>query len=241
MTLKQGKPVSAGAVCAEFEETNLSAHMEDYIESIIILAGKNRVVRVKDIAKHLGIKMPSVTAALAKLKERGLIHYEKYGFVELTEKGRKIGGAIYRKHSFLKDFFHDILRMGRESSDREACRLEHHLSPEAFSQINRLMEFYRAEDNSSAPWTRELRGLLDERPLSELREGDRSVIVRIAGNSPVKKRLSEMGFRRGEKIKVVKYAPLRDPMELALKDYHLSLRVSEARDIIVRPQEDDEG
>ncbi len=223
-----------------FEETDLSAHMEDYIESIIILSEKNRVVRVKDIARHLNIKMPSVTAALTKLREKGLIHYEKYSFVDLTEEGKKIGAAVYRKHSFLKDFFHDILRMGRESSDKEACRLEHHISPEAFGQIYRLMEFYRNENNSSRQWTQDLRGILDEKPLCDLREGTQAVIVRISGKSPVKKRLIEMGFRRGEKLKVIKYAPLRDPLEIAIKDYHLSLRISEARDIIVKQVEDDE-
>ena len=48
----------------------LTSNMEDYIETISILSRHNKVVRVKDIAKKLGIKMPSVTAALIKLKEK---------------------------------------------------------------------------------------------------------------------------------------------------------------------------
>jgi Fe2+ transport system protein FeoA len=59
----------------------------------------------------------------------------------------------------------------------------------------------------------------------------------VLGDSPLRKRLIDMGFRKGERITVIKYAPLRDPIELSIKDYRLSLRVEEARDIIVRPLE----
>jgi len=43
-----------------------------------------------------------------------------------------------------------------------------------------------------------------------------------------------MGFRKGERVHLVKYAPLRDPMELEIKGYHISIRVEEARSIIAR-------
>ncbi len=69
-----------------FESTDLSANMEDYMETISLLSSRNRVVRVKDIAKTLKITMPSVTAALNKLREKDLIYYEKYGFIELTDQ-----------------------------------------------------------------------------------------------------------------------------------------------------------
>ena len=60
-----------------YSSTDLTPNMEDYIEKIAFLSETNRVVRVRDIAAILKIKMPSVTAALNKLKEQGLIEYEK--------------------------------------------------------------------------------------------------------------------------------------------------------------------
>ncbi|HNU92534.1 MAG TPA: metal-dependent transcriptional regulator [Spirochaetota bacterium] len=220
-----------------FESTDLSANMEDYMETIALLASRHRVVRVKDIARALKITMPSVTAALGKLREKGLIHYEKYGFIELTDRGRRVAELVYRKHSFLRRFFREVLGMERDSADEEACRIEHHLSPEACRRLYRLVEFHDAEHGAENEWTGRLQGILEEGPLSELREGQSAAIVRVLGDSPLRKRLMDMGFRRGEKITVVKYAPLRDPMELSIKGYHLSLRVEEARDIIVRPLE----
>ncbi len=69
--------------------------------------------------------------------------------------------------------------------------------------------------------------------LSELREGQTATVTRIGGEGPFRRRLLEMGFLRGTQIYVEKYAPLKDPIELILKGYHVSLRVEEAADIEV--------
>ena len=63
--------------------------------------------------------------------------------------------------------------------------------------------------------------------------GGKGKIVRIRGNSPFKKRLLEMGLIKGETIEKVKLAPLADPAEYIVKDYHISLRYNEAKDIIL--------
>ena len=70
-------------------------------------------------------------------------------------------------------------------------------------------------------------------PLSEFKEGERGVIARVNGRGRFRKRLQEMGFIKGAEVFVEKYAPLRDPMELVLKGYHVSLRVEEAAQIMM--------
>ena len=69
--------------------------------------------------------------------------------------------------------------------------------------------------------------------LSELKEGQTASIVRVQGEGPFRRRLLEMGFLRGTEVYVEKYAPLKDPIELILKGYHVSLRVDEAARIQV--------
>jgi Fe2+ transport system protein FeoA len=69
--------------------------------------------------------------------------------------------------------------------------------------------------------------------LSELRAGQTASIVRVQGEGPFRRRLLEMGFLRGTEVYVEKYAPLKDPIELILKGYHVSLRVDEAARIQV--------
>jgi Fe2+ transport system protein FeoA len=69
--------------------------------------------------------------------------------------------------------------------------------------------------------------------LSELKEGQTGTVVRVGGDGPFRRRLLEMGFLRGTEVYVEKYAPLKDPIELILKGYHVSLRVDEAARIQV--------
>jgi Fe2+ transport system protein FeoA len=70
--------------------------------------------------------------------------------------------------------------------------------------------------------------------LSELKEGQAATVVRVGGEGPFRRRLLEMGFIRGTEVYVEKYAPLRDPIELIVKGYHVSLRVNEAARVQVQ-------
>ena len=74
-------------------------------------------------------------------------------------------------------------------------------------------------------------------PLSQLKEGQRGVIARLNGRGMFRKRLQEMGFIKGVEVFVEKYAPLRDPMELVLKGYHVSLRGAEAAQVMIEKVE----
>ncbi len=69
--------------------------------------------------------------------------------------------------------------------------------------------------------------------LDELQVGDRARIVRVDAKGAIRRRLLEMGFVRGEQLKVERLAPLGDPMELVIKGYHLSLRREEGACILV--------
>jgi Fe2+ transport system protein FeoA len=69
--------------------------------------------------------------------------------------------------------------------------------------------------------------------LSELKQGQRATIARVGGSGLLRRRILEMGLLKGAEIYVEKYAPLKDPMELIVKGYHISLRVEEASQIDV--------
>ncbi len=74
--------------------------------------------------------------------------------------------------------------------------------------------------------------------LSELKEGQKAVILKILGRGAFRKRLIEMGFVRGKEISVTKFAPLKDPIEYNILGYEVSLRKSEAEmvEIITKTQ-----
>lgn len=69
--------------------------------------------------------------------------------------------------------------------------------------------------------------------LSQMKSGQEGVIRKVSGEGVLRRRLLEMGINRGSVIYVEKYAPLKDPVELIIKGYHVSLRVEEAANILV--------
>ncbi|MDC7222935.1 MAG: metal-dependent transcriptional regulator [Spirochaetales bacterium] len=119
----------------------LTSSLEDYLEAIYILENKHRVARVKDIAAHLSVQMPSVTGALRNLRDRGLVVYEKNSYINLTAEGLERAEKITGKHILLKNFLQNILLVEEEEADEEACRIEHAISQETADRLSRLINF----------------------------------------------------------------------------------------------------
>jgi Fe2+ transport system protein FeoA len=69
--------------------------------------------------------------------------------------------------------------------------------------------------------------------LDSLQPGDEATVLELRGELVASERLMEMGLVTGTTLKVVKFAPLGDPMEILMRGYHLTLRRAEAADIVV--------
>ena len=130
----------------------LTPVMEDYLEVIYDLDKNKKVVRVKDIAKKLDVKMPTVTSMLKTLSSRGLIHYAKYEYVELTKTGGNIGREMQKKHETIRAFLTDILKVEFETADEEACKMEHALSDGTLSTLTDFMEFIQKCPRTGENW-----------------------------------------------------------------------------------------
>jgi len=72
--------------------------------------------------------------------------------------------------------------------------------------------------------------------LSGYRVGQTGRVAKVEGEESVQRRLLEMGFVRGERLRVQKLAPMGDPMELVIKGYHLSLRREECACILMETE-----
>ena len=69
--------------------------------------------------------------------------------------------------------------------------------------------------------------------LNQVKPGDIGKISKIAGNTDYRKRVLALGLTKGSSIKIIRNAPLGDPVELVIRGYKLSLRKEEAKDIYV--------
>lgn len=130
----------------------LTSVMEDYLEAIFDLDKEKKVVRVRDIASKLDVKMPSVTSMLKTLSGRGLVHYEKYEYVELTAKGNKVGREIHHRHEVLYRFLRDILHVPPKTADDEACKMEHTLGSATLERLTNFMAFLQQCPRTGQSW-----------------------------------------------------------------------------------------
>jgi DtxR family transcriptional regulator, Mn-dependent transcriptional regulator len=130
----------------------LTPTMEDYLEAIYNIAQEKKVVRVRDIAKSLGVRTPTVTSMLKTLSERDMIDYEKYEYLELTEKGSEVGHEIDYRHQIFRSFLTDILKINYNQADEDACKMEHAVSPTTLEAFVSFMEFIEACPRGGVDW-----------------------------------------------------------------------------------------
>jgi len=120
---------------------SLSASLEDYIEAICHIVAEKKVARGKEIAKRLKVSRASVTEALRSLAKKGLINYEPYEVITLTEKGREVAEDVIRRHDALKEFFIKVLAIDDTIAEESACRIEHAAPPEVIDRLIRFVEY----------------------------------------------------------------------------------------------------
>lgn len=76
---------------------------------------------------------------------------------------------------------------------------------------------------------------MTQKPLSEMKVSEKGIIVAFESENKVHERLREMGLVTGTLVKVKRFAPLGDPMEITVRGYSLSIRKSDARGILMAP------
>ena len=125
------------------ENRELSDHQEMYLKVIYALVQEHKVARVKDIAERLEVTKSSVSGALKSLLEKGLIDYDPYSYVELTQKGERLGKAVSNKFDILSNFLMDVLDVPKGVAHENACRLEHVIDDSVMDKLVRFLDLYK--------------------------------------------------------------------------------------------------
>lgn len=110
---------------------------ENYLETIYVLKKKQGYVRSVDVANELGFSKPSISRAMSILKNDGYITIESSGNIQLTEKGTELAKSVYERHTVITEFFIKKLGVSEGIAEKDACRIEHIISPETFEQIKK--------------------------------------------------------------------------------------------------------
>ena len=112
----------------------MTQSLEDYVEAIFLLIKYVKGACVRDVAKLLNVKMPSVVKAIHELKKLELVVQQPYGPIELTTKGKRVAKLVHNRHTLLRSF---LMKLGvsRKTADKDACMMEHILSAETLDKI----------------------------------------------------------------------------------------------------------
>lgn len=114
---------------------NLTNSQEEYLKVIYILKNTKKDIRVTDIAKKLDKSKASVNNAINLLKNDGLIDYEPYGQIKLTEEGETEAIKIIEAYDIVKLFLTDILNANKENVDEEAKKIKTILSDDTLNKL----------------------------------------------------------------------------------------------------------
>lgn len=117
----------------------ITSSLEEYLKTIYVLKNTEGQVRVTDISKKLNCSKPSVNRALNCLKEEGLILYEAYGNIELTEEGVSTAKATIKRYDILRLFLTEVLGVNEELAQDEATKMKHSISEDTIAKLEKYI------------------------------------------------------------------------------------------------------
>lgn len=118
----------------------ISASLEDYLNAIYTLNPENSGVRLTDVSEYLDVKKSSTNSALNILKEQGLVNYEKYKNVTLTDIGIVQAKHIKKRLELFRKFLVDIIGTDEKLASVEADKLAHCISCHTTAKFEKFIE-----------------------------------------------------------------------------------------------------
>lgn len=123
----------------EMDDIELTKALEMYVKVAYELEEELGIATVSEMAERLGVKAPSVTAALQKLDSIGVVKYRRYQNVKLTKLGKFVAKKLLNRNKTLMDF---LLMIGvdEETATIDACEIEHVVNPRTIEKLTEYMK-----------------------------------------------------------------------------------------------------
>ena len=112
----------------------IHASGEDYLEAVLMVQKEKGMVRSVDLARHMGYSKPSISHAVAVLRNGGFLTMDENGFLHLTDIGHEVAEKIYERHRFFTQWLIDA-GIDPKTAEEDACQMEHSISQKSFEQI----------------------------------------------------------------------------------------------------------
>ena len=224
-------------------DDSLSGPVEDYLKTIYEIGRGTVAVATNDIAQRLNIAPASVSGMVRRLAEQGLLGYERYRGVTLTDAGRRAALRTIRRHRIIESYLSSALEYPWDRVHDEAERLEHAASDELVDRMAKAIGEPVVDPHGAPIPSRE--GLMDETvylTLDQLGAGYGARVVRVSDDDPEMLRyLAELAIIPGTELVVVSQAPYQGPISLRISGQLLAIGPALAAQVMVEPLTDMDG
>jgi len=157
---------------------------ENYLKTLFSLLIGKESVNISELSSLLKVSLPTVNSMINKLTKQGLVNYEKYKPISLTEKGKKLAASIVRKHRLTEIFL--VTRMGFQWDEVHeiAEQIEHINSQALFERMDELLEYPSVDPHGSSIPDKEGNIVTKvSRRLSECKKGEFVKLIELSNDS----------------------------------------------------------
>ena len=122
---------------------------ENYLKALYNLSDEEGEVSTLALSQSLEIKMPTVNSMMKKFYTKGLVYYQSYKPIRLTEKGKKEAALILRKHRLTEMYLVEKMGFSWEDVHEIAEQVEHIHSEKFFNKMDELLDYPKFDPHGS--------------------------------------------------------------------------------------------
>jgi len=215
----------------------LTEPVEDYLKAIYAIGKGSGPAATNEIAQRLALAPASVSGMVRRLADQGLLAYERYHGVRLTDSGRRAALRTLRRHRVIEAYLSRALGYPWDRVHDEAERLEHAASDELIDRMAATIGEPIVDPHGAPIPTRE--GAVDEteyKSLAELPIGVTGLVARVADEDPEMLRyLGELSIRPGTRLTVKARAPFDGPITVTVGRKQISIGPALAAYVMIAP------
>ena len=214
----------------------LSESAQDYLKAIYKLQ-HDGTVSTTELAKEKQVSSASVTNMIKRLSQMGLVEYESYKGVTLTDAGCKIALEIIRHHRLLELYLKEVMGYSWGNMHDEAERLEHHISEEFEDRIDQMLGYPTHDPHGDPIPTRD--GQVEDTvrdPLCYGAVGQPFKVQRVSSDNPdLLHYLEDMGLLPGALVEIIEKAPFDGPLTVTIGPEEKTIGFSVAQNVFIVP------
>lgn len=210
---------------------SLSDSSQNYLKAVYSLSEWSQVtVTASAIADRVGVKLSTVSDAIRKLAEKGLVDHEPYGAITLTQQGRVYALEMVRRHRLIETFLVQVLHYRWDQVHEEADALEHSVSDLMVERLDALLGFPSRDPHGDPIPENDGDVVLPQAVLlTEAAPSSTVTVERVSDDDPgLLQYLTEHGVQFGTIVKVQPAVPYADTVTVLAEGEDTPLTISQS-------------